>query len=112
MTAGTIGIHYIEQMDWENSIWWTIVTLTTVGYGDVSPKTSMSKILAILIMFVGISFLSMLTGTIATYFLNKKKNETNINKENKTIDISHLDEKQIEKVLEYIDMVSNYSTIK
>jgi voltage-gated potassium channel len=112
MAVGTIGIHYIEKMDWENSIWWTVVTLTTVGYGDVSPKTTIGKFLAIIIMFVGISFLSMLTGTIATYFLNSKKNESNNKFENKTIDISHLDENQSKKVLEYVDMISNYSSIK
>jgi voltage-gated potassium channel len=109
MAIGTIGIHYIEKMDWENSIWWTIVTLTTVGYGDVSPKTSMGKFLAVFIMIVGIGFLSMLTSTIATYFLSSKKEKVIIDKEKKIIDISHLDEKQIDKVVEYVNMVSNYN---
>ena len=52
-----------------DGIWWSIVTSTTVGYGDVSPKTVEGRIVAALLMIMGIGMIAMLTGSIATYFI-------------------------------------------
>jgi len=52
-----------------DGIWWSIVTSTTVGYGDVSPKTTEGRIVAAILMLVGIGMIAMLTGSIATYFI-------------------------------------------
>jgi voltage-gated potassium channel len=72
---GTIGISYAENLSFGDALWWSIVTTTTVGYGDISPKTTLGKAIAVVLMIIGIGFLGMLTGTISTYFLSKiKKN--------------------------------------
>lgn len=71
LLVGTIGIHITEGTTIGNALWWSFVTITTVGYGDISPVTPLGRILAGLLMLVGIGFLSMLTGTIATFFLSK-----------------------------------------
>ena len=68
---GTIGIHFAEGTSIGNSLWWSFVTITTVGYGDISPTTSLGRIIAGIIMLVGIGFLGILTATIATFFLKK-----------------------------------------
>lgn len=52
-----------------DGIWWAVVTLTTVGYGDVYPTTIGGRIIAILVMLLGIGFLSVLTATIASHFV-------------------------------------------
>lgn len=52
-----------------DGIWWSIVTSTTVGYGDMSPKTVEGRIVAVLLMIMGIGMIAMLTGSIATYFI-------------------------------------------
>ena len=49
-----------------DGIWWSAVTLTTVGYGDKAPKTNMGKIAALLLMFGGLLFISGLTASIAS----------------------------------------------
>ncbi|MDP4146101.1 MAG: potassium channel family protein [Bacillota bacterium] len=72
LIISTIGMHYVEGISYSNAIWWSFVTITTVGYGDISPHTQLGRILASLLMLIGIGFVSMLTGTIATFFLNKK----------------------------------------
>jgi len=55
-----------------DAIWWTIVTITTVGYGDFFPLSLPGRILAIIIMFFGIGLISVLTGSISSIFTTKK----------------------------------------
>ncbi len=49
-----------------DGIWWSVVTMTTVGYGDKAPKTRGGKITALIWMFSGLLFISGLTATIAS----------------------------------------------
>ncbi|NAS13135.1 transporter substrate-binding domain-containing protein [Poritiphilus flavus] len=49
-----------------DGLWWSVVTLTTVGYGDISPKSRSGKITALLLMFTGLLFISGLTASIAS----------------------------------------------
>ena len=68
---GTIGIHFAEGLSFDNALWWCFVTISTVGYGDISPTTIIGRIIAGITMFTGIGFLGMLTATMATFFLKK-----------------------------------------
>ena len=61
-----------DLADIGNAIWWTIVTITTVGYGDYSPSSLPGRILAVIIMFSGIGLISVLTGSISSVFTTKK----------------------------------------
>lgn len=53
---------------WEG-VWWAIVTVTTVGYGDIPITTVPGRIVAIVLMLVGIGFLAVLTATVASHFV-------------------------------------------
>lgn len=59
----------------ENPFWWSIVTMTTVGYGDYSPTTPQGRIFAVLIMFAGISLTAMFTAIISSIFVAKRIRE-------------------------------------
>ncbi|GKQ42395.1 ion transporter [Companilactobacillus sp. RD055328] len=59
---------YAEKSTLREAFWWAATTVTTVGYGDVSPSTTAGKLAAILLMFLGIGFIGMLTSSITNYF--------------------------------------------
>jgi len=53
-----------------DSVWWAMSTVTTVGYGDVSPQTTLGRVVGIALMVIGIGFVALLTGAIAQRFLH------------------------------------------
>ena len=53
------------------TMWWSMITLTTVGYGDVSPMTSLGKLVGAATAIMGICVVALLTGIVATAFANQ-----------------------------------------
>ena len=51
-----------------DALWWGIVTLTTVGYGDIVPKTAVGRWAGVTIMLTGIAVLGLLAGSLASFF--------------------------------------------
>ncbi len=51
-----------------DALWWGIVTLTTVGYGDIVPHTTTGRVAGVMIMITGISVLGLLAGSMAGFF--------------------------------------------
>lgn len=58
------------------SLWFSIVTVTTVGYGDISPVSAIGKIAAIAIMFIGIFYVAVLTGNITSWLVERNRKQT------------------------------------
>ncbi len=54
-----------------SAMYWALITLTTVGYGDVSPVTGIGKMISIFTAFLGVSIVAMLTGIVASAFSNQ-----------------------------------------
>jgi voltage-gated potassium channel len=60
-----------------DALWWAAATVTTVGYGDVFPKTSAGRGIAFLLMMVGISVFGLLTARVAALFVEASEVEAN-----------------------------------
>ena len=63
------------------SIYWCIVTLTTVGYGDIAPVTTLGQIIASFIMIMGYGIIAVPTGIVTAEFASVRKNQLNGNDE-------------------------------
>lgn len=68
--AGALGMMHFEHMSFQDALWWAFVTTTTVGYGDLSPTSNAGRIIASLLMLVGIGLIGSLTSSITSFFLN------------------------------------------
>ena len=56
-----------------DSLWWGIVTLTTVGYGDIVPETEKGRLAGVFLMLTGVATLGVLSGTLASAFRSSSR---------------------------------------
>ncbi|MCK0191813.1 ion transporter [Arenibacter sp. F20364] len=61
-----------------HSVYWTIVTLTTVGYGDISPETPLGQFIATVIMIIGYGVIAVPTGIVSAEYVAGKTSKKNI----------------------------------
>ena len=59
--------------DLPDGLWWAITTVTTVGYGDTYPKTSLGRGIGVILMLVGIAMFSAVTANVAAYFVEERE---------------------------------------
>lgn len=77
LIAATVLVTFVEpDIDtFADGLWWSLVTTTTVGYGDLSPTTGMGRLIAMVLMLIGIGIIGTLTSSITTYFVRGKEKE-------------------------------------
>ena len=69
-STGPTAIH-----NFGDALWWSVVTVTTVGYGDKVPMTGGGKWVATALMFTGIGLVGTLTATIASFFVQEQQSD-------------------------------------
>lgn len=78
-------IYSVEPESFENffyAIYWSVVTLTTVGYGDIYPVSVIGKIVSMVSSFMGIAIVAMPTGVITAGFTSELEKQNNQKKNN------------------------------
>ena len=76
--AGGVLIRLLDHGEYSNvwvGMWWALQTVTTVGYGDVTPKHPSGRIIAAFVMLQGIAFLAITTAAITSTFVARASKE-------------------------------------
>ena len=73
IVIGAVLISIVEGMSIGDALWWSFVTFTTVGYGDILLKTQLGKAIAVLLMIIGIGVIGVITTSITLYIINGGK---------------------------------------
>jgi voltage-gated potassium channel len=121
VSMGAVGMYIVEGnvkgtkiSNISDAFWWAIVTVTTVGYGDIYPITTEGKVIAVLLMIVGIAILGILISTLGAGLIESrlkpkpKLGEDTKNKIKEGIDILELLQK--DDVNSLINMITNLHT--
>ncbi|WP_439135859.1 potassium channel family protein [Pseudomaricurvus sp.] len=87
-------------------IWWAWVTITTVGYGDLVPVTTVGRIFAGLLMLIGLGLISLLTANIAALAIERSSQEDDRRKQLKDSQQSAKLEQQLHRIEMKLDKLS------
>ena len=68
ITLGTVVYHYLEGWNWLDSVYFSIITLTTIGYGDFSPQTTGGKLFTIFYIIIGVGIILSFVNTVYTHY--------------------------------------------
>lgn len=72
LSVGTISYHYLENWTWTQSLYFSVTTMTTVGYGDIIPTTDVSRLFSIFYMLVSVATGFAALGIIGLSLIKKE----------------------------------------
>jgi voltage-gated potassium channel Kch len=78
VVGGGVLIRLIDHSEYPNvwvGMWWALQTVTTVGYGDVTPKHAAGRFVGAVVMLEGIAFLAITTAVITSTFVARAEKE-------------------------------------
>jgi hypothetical protein len=81
LVMGTVAFHYMEGWSWVDSFYFSAVAGTTVGFGDLTPSTDLSKLFSVVYIFVGIGIIgTFLDQRLKYHGVVKRRTEKAISK--------------------------------
>ena len=81
IATGTVFYHYFMPLKWVDAVYFSVITITTVGYGDIHPTNDITKIFTIFYVLIGVGIiaasLNIIVRTAAQRRIEKQKNKRN-----------------------------------
>lgn len=70
--GSTLGLYLIDPSmnNLFDNLWFVVVSITTVGYGDITPNTIYGKVFSLALLVIGVFIFSAITGAISSYFMD------------------------------------------
>jgi voltage-gated potassium channel len=87
LAGGAVGFRIIENKSWIDSFYFLVVTMATVGYGDVHPLTTEGKLFAILLIVLGVGTFLGVIANAAEAMLSRRDKQTRMRKLNMVIGV-------------------------
>ena len=81
LLGGAVSFYFLERGSNKtveglgSAVYWAVISMTTTGYGDISPSTAGGRVVAVIMVMAGLLLLSLVTATIASVFVEKKIRE-------------------------------------
>ena len=81
LLGGAVSFYFLERgankavESIGSAVYWAFISMTTTGYGDISPSTAGGRVIAVIVVISGLLLLSLVTATIASVFVEKKIRE-------------------------------------
>jgi len=81
VVTGSVAVYHFETAadgnirSPDDAIWWALMTITTVGYGDRYPVTSEGRVVAVVLMFAGVGLFGTISGFVAAWFMGSSQTE-------------------------------------
>jgi voltage-gated potassium channel len=80
--SSSFSIFEVEKNDsvqtFFDSVWWSVVTLTSLGYGDIYPVTVAGRIVGMFLMFFGIILIGVIAGSVSRHYFEKRNLRKNL----------------------------------
>ena len=76
LAFGSTAYHYLEGWSWVDSLYFSVITLTTIGYGDFSPATDAGKLFTIFYIIIGLGIILSFIDTIYSHYSSVKFKKT------------------------------------
>jgi voltage-gated potassium channel Kch len=106
--VGGVLVRVFDHKDFRtlgDALWWALQTVTTVGYGDVTPKSAVGRVIGSAVLLYSVAFLTILTASITTSFIERARGQRQSEAGHKDPMIARLDEiasrlERLERILD------------
>ncbi len=103
--AGVL-IRFVDHQEYANvwvGMWWAVQTVTTVGYGDVTPQRVTGRIVGAAVMLEGVAFIAILTAVITSTFVARATRDTDVGHEQQELSDREMIERRFDELEAKLD---------
>lgn len=106
--AGVL-IRFLDHQEYSNvwvGMWWAVQTVTTVGYGDVTPQRISGRIVGAAVMLEGVAFIAILTAVITSTFVARATRDTDVTHAQKELSDREMIERRFDELERKLDLLA------
>jgi voltage-gated potassium channel len=103
-------VRFVDHKDFHtvgDGVWWAVVTLGTVGYGDIVPHSAWGRFIGVIVIVFGITFLSFLMATVTSLFVASDQEASNAAAEERRAASERETRALLQEILERLNAVEN-----
>jgi hypothetical protein len=110
VVGGGAAMRLFDHEEYSNvwvGMWWALQTVTTVGYGDVTPARTIGRLVAAVVMFQGVAFVAIVTAAVTSTFVARTQRERAEAEEAAEVETQELIEERFGELTERLDRLES-----